>query len=164
MRVLHPVLFLPLALLLHACAATPDFDTAGIDTRLTPLRAVENIPVVQGTTILWGGVIIASSNLQDATQFEILAYPLDDKQRPDVGQNPLGRFLATRSGYLETADYAQGRLLTIKGAVVEKRVGRIGEADYVYPLVTIEQLHLWPMRGDDTESRIQFGIGVMFHN
>jgi outer membrane lipoprotein len=153
-----------LAILLIACATTPEFDITGVDSSITPSRAVNELQTLQGKPVLWGGVIIAGTNLKEATQFEILAYPLDASNRPDTEQTPLGRFLAEQAGYVETTDFAQGRLLTVRGTLKDTRTGRIGETEYTYPLLAIDQLHLWPKQGDATEPRIQFGIGVMFHN
>lgn len=164
MDIRHIIILLLAAMVLTACATSPKFDTAGIDVSITPQGAVDEIKTLQGVAVLWGGVIIASYNLKDSTQLEILAYPLDINQRPDTEKTPLGRFLAEQDGYLETADFAQGRLLTVRGTLKDKRIGHIGETEYIYPVVKINQLHLWLKQSDFSEPRIQFGIGVIFHN
>lgn len=153
-----------LPLLLAACATTPKFDTRGIDLNITPQLAVAQGDAVQKSRQLWGGVIVASTNLKEATQFEILAYPLDDNQKPDTSKEPVGRFIAEQTGYLETTTYGQGRLLTVSGTLQEWRTGRIGEAEYSYPVLKIEQLYLWPRRGESGTTQFHFGIGVMLHN
>lgn len=152
------------AFFLAACATSPEFDTTGLDASITPQRAVGESQVLQGQPVLWGGVIIASANLKDVTQLEVLAYPLDANQRPLSEQKPLGRFLALQTGYLEISDYAQGRFVTIKGTLSEKHIGRVGEAAYTYPVVTIDKLYLWSIREGYAEPRIQFGFGLMIHN
>jgi outer membrane lipoprotein len=157
-------LVLLVATFLNACATSPNFDTTGIDTSMTPKRAVDENQVLQSEPVLWGGVVINSTNLKDSTQLEILAYPLDSYQRPNRDQEPLGRFLAVHKGYLETTDYAQGRLITVRGTFGNKRVGRVGEAEYSYPVVNINQLHLWSKQSGSTEPQIQFGFGLMIHN
>jgi outer membrane lipoprotein len=146
------------------CASTkPRFETSGINTAITPQMASRDT-LEQGPEVLWGGVIVNSSNLTDATQLEILAYPLDDKQRPNTDRPPIGRFLALSPGYLETADYAQGRLITIRGRAHETAVGKIGDANYTYPVVEIIDSQLW--KRDEyarpaAQPRVNFGIGVM---
>ncbi len=151
-------------LLMAACATTAKFDTSGIDLSISPQRAALEAMTLQGTPLLWGGVIIAANNLEDATQFEILAYPLDSKQKPDTRKTPLGRFLAIQTGYLEISDYAQGRLISVSGILQQNRSGRIGEIDYTYPVLRIIELQLWPKPGESSETQIHFGIGVMIHN
>jgi outer membrane lipoprotein len=150
--------------ILAACASSPEFTTEGVNMNLTPKMATAESEVLQGKQVLWGGVIIASTNLKEATQLEILAYPLDDYQRPNSSDKAMGRFLAIQPGYLETADYAQGRHITVKGMLGETRTGRVGESEYVYPVVNINQLQLWPEEGEYVEPQIRFGIGVIFSN
>ena len=158
---LHWPLILFISIFLIACAISPKFETVGLDASITPKRAVSEIQTLQGESVLWGGVIIASTNHKDSTQIEILAYPLNANQKPDREQEPLGRFLAERTGYLETTDYAAGRLITVKGSLAGKRIGYVGEAEYTYPVVNDTQLHLW---SGSSESQVQFGFGLMIHN
>lgn len=149
---------------LAGCASGPGFDTKGVDTRLSPRQSVAQMSSVKGRSVIWGGVIVASTNLKDATQLEILAYPLDSSQGPILEDQSMGRFLAMRTGYLETADYTQGRLITIKGTLSGTQLGKIGETEYTYPVVNIQQMHLWPKEGVVTQPRVHFGIGVMIRN
>lgn len=163
-----PVLILSLlwlmAVLLAGCASAPTFNTEGVDQSLTPKRAAQDSEAFQGKTVLWGGVIIAATNLKESTQVEILAYPLDSSQRPRSQEQALGRFLAVKPGYLETADYAQGRHITVIGTLGATQSGQVGESTYVYPVVNTSQMHLWPTDGEYTEPRVRFGIGVMIRN
>ncbi len=158
------VMGIVVTLLLGACASAPKIDTTGIDATLTPQRAVAEVDAVTNQRVLWGGVILASQNLKDVTQIEVLAYPLNKRHKPDLDRNPLGRFLVRYPGYLETTDYAQGRLLTVVGTLQELHSGRIGESDYTYPVVSGEEAHLWQLPGRSGETRFQFGVGVMIHN
>ena len=162
------VLFLLLCTLLLGsvgCATQPRFDTAGVNAGITP-RLASDDSAQQGAEVLWGGVIVNSNNLAESTQIEVLAYPLDDRQRPNTNRGPIGRFLAVAPGYLETADYAQGRLITIRGQVQESMVGKIGGANYTYPVIDIIDSQLW--KQDDyaqpLQPRVHFGIGVMIGN
>jgi len=152
-----------LALLLVSCATRPAFDTEGVDPELTPKRAVVDSGSLHGKDVIWGGIVVAGTNLKESTQLEILAYPLDSSQRPRTNEPALGRFLAIQSGYLETTDYEQGRQITVRGTLGTLRKGQVGESDYLYPVVNIKQLHLWQKEGEYIEPRFHFGIGVMIH-
>lgn len=152
-----------LALLLSGCASGPEFPSEGIAKKLTPQKAVAEIDSKQGKRVIWGGTILASRNMEEKSQLEILAYPLDSNQYPDRDEGALGRFLAESKGYLETVDYAVGRQVSILGTVREVRSGQVDAADYQYPLVDIEQIYLWP-KGGKPDSRVHFGIGFMFTN
>lgn len=148
---------------LAACATGPDFDTSAVDKSLLPTAAAANIDTARGRTAMWGGPIINSGNYEDTSQLEVLAYPLDDDGRPRLDQPPLGRFLAQRAGYLETVDYAPGRLITAIGQVAGVRSGTVGEARYTYPVIEARQLHLWPRSEAvprSTNPQFHFGIGI----
>ncbi len=164
MRSARTILGMSVVALLCGCAAAPKFDTTGVDMTITPQRASMETEQLGSARVLWGGMIIGSRNLTDATELEVLAYPLASNREPDTAQAPLGRVLAVRDGYLETADYTQGRSVTFNGALDGIRQAQIGEAEYTYPVVRIDMLHLWPQRGASSEPRVHFGIGVMFGN
>ncbi len=146
-------------MLLHGCATPLDIGAA--DRKLTPQQAITTIDAVRTRTIAWGGVIVSVKNLTDKTQFEILAYPLDENNRPDNTATPQGRFLAYHSGYLETTDYKEGRLVTIIGSLTETRTGNVGEAQYTYPVIATTRIHLWPITPpSSSEPRFHFGVGI----
>lgn len=147
-------------MLLGACATAPEFNLAGVDRTLTP-AGVTDLAAARDKRVLWGGLILGGRNLKDSTQLEVLAYPLDSDGRPDADAATLGRFLLVRAGYLEKLDYAPGRQLTAVGPVTELVKARIGEADYQYPLMRAEQLHLWPRR-TGREPQMHFGVGVTY--
>lgn len=153
-----------LLLVLAGCANKPRFETTGVDTDTTPQAAARDLGSVQGREVLWGGVIVSTSNLSDATQIEVLAYPLDKRQRPITERGPTGRFIARKPGYLESADYAPGRLITVRGQVEESLVGKVGDASYTYPVIDLADSQLWdrePSGSEFSRPRVNFGIGVM---
>ncbi len=151
------------ALAALAACATP-FDVGTADRKTTPQQATADIGAVRGRTVAWGGIIVNARNLQNATQIEVLGYPLDPDNRPDTKAAPLGRFLALHPGYLETADYSPGRQLTVVGDITETREGTVGEARYVYPVVATTRLHLWPKETrQPSDPQIHFGIGIGIH-
>ncbi len=158
---LRPTLLCMTLLLLTACATGPRFETADVATELTPRGAALRFEEVQAQRVLWGGVIVDSTNLREGTRLEVLAFPLSN-QEPQTQREPLGRFLVIRPGYLETADYAPGRQITVLGSLAELRQGQIGEAEYTYPLVQADDLYLWPRETAATEPRVHFGFGLIF--
>jgi outer membrane lipoprotein len=147
------------ALLLSACASGPAFDTAGVDPSVTPRRVANSPQTAVGKRVQWGGTILGVSNQPERTQIEVLAYPLGGNKKPRRDNEPLGRFILERSGYLEPATYAQGRLISVVGTVSGTRVGRIGEASYDHPVVDAAQLYLWP-EDSGYGSGVHFGVGV----
>lgn len=160
----HTLLLLLLTtLLLGACASGPRYPTEGVELAVTPQQAISEAATLRDKRILWGGMIINSTNLATQSRLEILAYPLDSNQYPQTDSAPLGRFLLFKSGYLETVDYAPGRLVTVRGLLGGTQSGMVGETRYNYPLVKSGDIYLWPRSGR-SEPRVHFGVGVVFGN
>lgn len=152
--------FLIMSILLVGGCTTP-YDIGYADPRVTPVEAAKNVAGMLNHTVAWGGLIAASKNLKDKTELEVVGYPLDSEHRPDYDAKPTGRFLVIQSGYIETADYAPGRLITVVGTVMETRTGTVGETKYVYPVVTASRLSLWPkLSSGHGEPSFHFGIGI----
>ena len=78
---LKPAFLVLLPVLLGACASAPTFNTAGVDPFLTPQSVTTSPQAATGKSVQWGGTIIGTTNLQDRTRIEVLAYPLDSKAR-----------------------------------------------------------------------------------
>ncbi len=159
----YSAIFFIFTLSMIGCASAPDFNLDGVDQSVQPRDVVASLEKYQGKSVVWGGVIINSTNIKDGTQLEILAYPLKRDLKPDTEQSALGRVIVWHSGYLETLDYAAGRLVTVTGNVHETKKGSIGDAIYTYPVVHARQLHLWQQIDDASGGRVHFGIGVMIH-
>lgn len=156
-------LLAPLGLLislLTGCASTPDFDITQVDQALTPQSVIAESALSLGKMALWGGTILDTHNLEDSTQIEVLAYPLDTSHKPVQENPPLGRFIIQHKGYLEPTNYAQGRLLTVLGSVSKSQSGKVGESSYIYPVINAQQLHLWSLYDDQNNTSFHFGIGI----
>jgi len=161
MKQLQGILILLVMLLLGGCATGPSYSTEGVELTVTPQQAIAEADVLRGKSILWGGIIINSSNLKDRTRLEILAYPLDSSQYPQTDSTPLGRFLLFKDGYLETVDFSPGRKVTVRGSLDGTESGKVGDTNYTYPLVRSQDIYLWSRAGR-SEPRVHFGVGVVF--
>jgi len=161
-------LFIPLLtlLLLAGCSSKPVLPSEGANMQLSAKQVVDTGRQFFGSRVLWGGVIVSSTNLEGRTRLEILAYPLDSDLRPLTNKQAGSRFLAYHKGYLETVDYSAGRQISLVGTVSSIEEGRLGEHSYRYPTVEAEQLHLWPVEKGESKSKsnVHFGIGVIFSN
>ncbi len=146
--------------LLSGCASTPVFDTSTVVKSLTPQSVIAEPADSRGKTALWGGTILDTRNLKDSTRLEVLAYPLDSSQRPLLGSKPLGRFIIHQQGYLEPANYSPGRLVSVIGSVGENQSGNVGDSAYIYPVINVQQLHLWSPESNQTRTGFSVGIGI----
>jgi outer membrane lipoprotein len=147
-----------LLLSLTSCSSNPTIPQA--DRSFSPKQVVTDTSLPQ-QSLQWGGILIATTNLADSSELEILAYPLDDKGRPITESASIGRFIATQAGYLEAGEYATGRLVTATGQISTIRSGLVGEAKYQFPVMQCDQLALWPkQRKSSAKPRIRFGFGA----
>jgi outer membrane lipoprotein len=146
--------------LVTSCASAPDFDTTQVDRTLTPQSVIAEPAISHGKIVLWGGTILDIRNLENMTQIEVLAYPLNSSHQPLQENKPLGRFIIQHKGYLEPTTFAQGKTITVLGSVSENQSGKVGESSYTYPVIIATQIHLWSPEGDRSNTSFHFGIGV----
>lgn len=149
------------ALLLAACAPAPIYKPAPGLVEVPPAQVARTPEQYGHAEVIWGGSVVRVSNFPDHSDVEILGYPLDGSQRPQVNDTGGGRFIAVVPGYVEPLSYPQGTLVTLKGRIQGVRAGQVGKADYVFPLVAVQSLHKWtPEELQDGRSRVHFGVGV----
>lgn len=160
---------LPLCLLfcglLAACATGPiKLEQPASSISVAQVRATiednDASQVSQQTQVLWGGTVLNVSNLADSTQVEILAYPLDRRQRPMTGRTAQGRFVASYEGFVEPLSFPPGRIVTLLGTLTDPVRGVVGDVDYVYPSINVSESHLWSEQELAPRSRVSFGIGI----
>ncbi|MDA8095137.1 MAG: Slp family lipoprotein [Betaproteobacteria bacterium] len=145
---------------LGGCATSPFAPSIVHDEslRVAPATVVTRPSMYVGRPVLWGGRIIGSQNLSASTELTVLAYPLDSMGEPRLGRPALGRFVIREGGYLETMDFAPGRLVSVYGRIAGVRTGHVGERPYVYPVVQAHRLYLWPV--DRPKPAVRFGVGI----
>ena len=150
-----------LALMLAACAPAPIYPNVPNAVIAVPAQVAQSPERYTGNAVIWGGRIVQVSNFADHSEIELLAYPLDSSQRPKANDSGNGRFIAVMPGYVEPLDYPPGSLMTVSGKLNGSRAGKVGEADYVFPLVGVAQSHVWTAAEmQKGRSNIQFGVGV----
>lgn len=163
---IRPALLIRLAapaalLMLAACAPAPIYKTTATAVTATPSQVAQSPERYSNGEVIWGGRIVQVKVFADHSEIELLAYPLDSSQRPKANDSGNGRFIAVQSGYAEPLNYPSGALMTVSGKLNGSRAGKVGEADYVFPLVAVAQSHVWTA---DEMSRgrnnVHFGLGV----
>jgi outer membrane lipoprotein len=105
------------------------------------LRA--NPEAYKDRTVILGGEILQTSNLREGTRLEVLQKPLDRAEAPLRTDRTGGRFMALCDDYLDPAVYAPGRRITVAGRVLGTYQGKVGEVDYLYPLISCQEKYLW---------------------
>jgi len=110
---------------------------------------LQNPDAHRGKVVIWGGVIIRAENKKEGTLIEVLQKPTDIAGQPWDTDRSGGRFLALFKGFLDVELFAKGRDLTVAGTIMEKRVLPLGEIRYAYPLMEVEEIHLWQERREE---------------
>jgi outer membrane lipoprotein len=152
-------------LLLNGCASQQGCVTPVGPSGLTPANAA-SLGQGEGVVVTWGGVIASTRNLARETEIEVIGYPLDRCGEPLTRGQPIGRFVARHSGFLEPSDYRSDRRITATGRIGPVREGRVGEARYSFPVLEDAVVRLWPDQGpQDTTGwtprlRPWIGIGI----
>ncbi|MBU1209330.1 MAG: Slp family lipoprotein [Proteobacteria bacterium] len=119
-----------------------------VDKTLT-FRDIQKDPgAYAGKTVLWGGVIIETSNRQQETLIKVRQTELDFQQKPTNLDRSLGRFLIRQAGFLDPAIYKEGREITVAGEVTGKEVLPLGNSQYAYPVLWAKEIHLWERRSE----------------
>lgn len=114
-----------------------------VNTEASFQQIQQDIDPFRGKTVLWGGVIINTDVRGNGTFIKVLETNLDYETMPVKLDNPNGRFIIYKSGFLDPAVYKQGRKITVIGTITGKEIDPVGSIKYAYPVVEAKDLYLW---------------------
>jgi outer membrane lipoprotein len=135
-------------LISSGCASTDESLESG-PPRLTYAQ-VESAPdTYKGQTVTFGGKVLNARRLKEGTRIEILQLPLDSSLKParDLRKSQ-GRFLAMRKEFLDPATIPAGTFITVTGDVAGSVTLPLDETDYLYPILEMKTLKVWPADDD----------------
>lgn len=90
-----------------------------------------------------GGIIAETRNTQKGTEIEIVQAPLDRYgaiSNEDISE---GRFIVFTGKRLDPLIFKKGRSITVAGELIGTRKGMLGEAEYLFPVFEVREIHLW---------------------
>ncbi len=90
-----------------------------------------------------GGVIASIENLSDKTRIEIVNLPLNSLGKPDISQEPQGRYRVYLVGYVEPMAFMPGRLISVVGQSDGVEKGKVGDYPYTFPVLNAYGHRLW---------------------
>jgi len=97
-----------------------------------------------GSLVRWGGTIASVENTADGLSVvEIVSRPLHRGGRPIHNDQSAGRFIAETTDFLDPEIVKAGRDMTLVGTVSDVRDGKVGDADYRFPVVSIDTYRYW---------------------
>ncbi len=96
-----------------------------------------------GSRVMLGGEIVETRILNEGSEIELVQKDLDCLGYPESGDNSQGRFIFKSPKFLEPQIYSKGRRVTGVGMIRVSQAGKVGEAAYDFPVIELEELHLW---------------------
>jgi len=133
----------------------------GVDRGLTLELVQANPNAFKGKRVLWGGLIVSTTNLENVTEIEVLETALAYNDVPTDGKSR-GRFIVSVNGYLDAAVYKEGQGLTVAGSIKGVSVRKIGKMDYAYPVVTPIELKVSEPYTEDYNYNYPYGYGSYY--
>jgi len=141
------ILSLPLlasVVFMSGCSSVPKPLQVAENTSLTSFSTVrENTSSKLGSLARWGGVIAKVTNNANNSMLEVVHFPLKSSARPKQSDKTQGRFRVYIAGLLDPIIYKEGRSITALGSVTASETGKIGEHQYIYPVLKASHIHLW---------------------
>lgn len=132
-----------LFILLQGCLPISKQLRAQADKKLTFHQVFQNPEAYKGKIVIWGGEVVETINQKDGTTLIIvLQRPLDWTEEPEFRRSE-GRFIILVQGYIDPYVFRRGRRITVAGEILGKKVMRLGELEYPYPLLLSKQIYLW---------------------
>lgn len=139
----HISLVLLAAFGLSACSSLPEELNATTEQVLTDYKTFAELQGLANSDVRLGGIIAKVDNLKDKTRVEIVNLPISETGKPDISAEPAGRFAVYFDGYLEPVAFSKGRLVTVVGKSAGEEEGKIGEREYIFPLMKGQGYRLW---------------------
>jgi outer membrane lipoprotein len=137
------IFFFFLAASLAACAPISQDIRRQADASAPFSEIQKNPDKYRGEVIIWGGVIIETTNLKESTAIKVMQTTLDIQQRPTDLDRSEGRFIIRVDRFLDPDIFKKGRQVTVGGEIAGKETQPIGEIQYIYPVVQAKELKLW---------------------
>jgi outer membrane lipoprotein len=109
---------------------------------LTFSEVAHNPEAYTGNIVIWGGLIMETSNPPDGGEITVLQSPLDYDEFPEI-RTTYGQFIAKAPTFLDPVIYKKGRKVTLAGEIIGQRVKTFEVMLYTYPLVRVKEIYLW---------------------
>ena len=131
-----------LIIALSACSTLPeDLVSTNPNVQTSYSNWRESLDVTQELRL--GGVIAHVTNLKDTTRVEVVNLPIGSSGKPDINQEPQGRFVAYIDGFADPVKLSEGRLITLLGDSDHKETAPVGDYSYEFPVMKVKSYHLW---------------------
>ena len=105
---------------------------------------IEDADTYSGRTVILGGYILETRNLESETILKVLQVPLQVGEEPTTKDRSEGRFIVYHKGFLDPEVYKKDRAITAAGRVIGTVVEKIGDNRIQYLKIENREIYLWP--------------------
>jgi outer membrane lipoprotein len=102
-----------------------------------------------GQTVILGGYILETNNLESETILKVLQTPLRFGEDPDLKKRSQGRFMVYHRGFLDPEVYNRDQVITVAGRVIGTAVEKIGDDQIKYLKIEDREIYLWSAYTDN---------------
>lgn len=138
-----PILALLLLLALTGCAHyISEQSRSQADPTINFRMLRKNTDAYRGKSVLLGGTVAAFTQNGEGTWIEVIQYPLNSRELPDLVLPSGGRFIATTPDRLDPATYTnEDVLVTMMGEVTGMTMQSLAGSQHLYPVIAIKEIH-----------------------
>ena len=126
-----------------ACSVvSPQVKSSAISGVPFPLL-VKDVDRYRGATVILGGYVLETENLESTTVIRLLQAPLNLAEEPGPREDSLGRFEVSCNGFLDPELYRKDRRLTVAGKVTGVDMRPVEKSRVPYLQLQALEVHLW---------------------
>ncbi|WP_348631402.1 Slp family lipoprotein [Pasteurella sp. WM03] len=141
-------LFLTALLGLTACVSAPKGLETENFTRTDLMQIQTQDYACACHHIRLGGKVIRATALENQTELEILNLPVSSlNAKPLLEAHSNGRFIAYIEGFIDP-EVVKNQYITLGGILKKQQVGKVDQAEYVYPVINVKNYRLWKVGVD----------------
>ncbi len=96
-----------------------------------------------GHTVILGGYILETKNLESETILKVLQTPLRFGHDPDSKKRSQGRFMVHHKGFLDPEVYGKDQVITVAGKVIGTAMEKIGDEQIQFLKLENREIYLW---------------------
>ena len=142
-KTMRSYLFALSGLFLSACSGLPSTIKDIPVEKVSVRKASQNPDRYKGTSVRWSGLIIEVDTQENYTLVQVLSYPINYYDRPELTKPSDGRFVIKSSEFLDPAIYERDREITVAGVLEGDVVRAVGNKTIQVPLLSAKAHYLW---------------------
>ena len=142
-KLLKILVFLALVLSVISCSVISHQVRSEADPPVPFQTLIRDVDKFLGHTVILGGYILETKNLESETILKVLQTPLRFGEDPDLKKRSQGRFKVYYKGFLDPEVYSKDQVITVAGRVIGTALEKIGDEQIQYLKIENREIYLW---------------------